>query len=290
MIVNPAAGDGRARRLWPRLSDVLSRRSFAFDVVETRGPGHATALAEEGARAGVPLVAAVGGDGTLNEVINGVAPGRDVHATTVGAVMVGRGRDGCRNLGLARDPVRAAERLVDGRVVARDLGLARWPGGRRFFAGWIGAGFDAAVVERAGTRGGRLGYLAATLAGLRDYRTREATVDGPGQASWTGAAASVVVCNGSSFGGGMRIAPAARADDGLLDVVVLGALGRAELALWLPTVYWGGHLANPRIRSWRAPTVRVSMAGAPLVQLDGELGGGTPLEISVQAGALRLLV
>ena len=103
-----------------------------------------------------------------------------------------------------------------------------------------------------------------------------------------GAAASVIVCNGSRLGGGMRIAPAARVDDGLLDVVVLGALGRAELALWLPTVFWGGHLANRKIRSWRAPAFRVSMAGSPPVQLDGELGAGLPLEISAQPGALRL--
>jgi diacylglycerol kinase family enzyme len=76
----------------------------------------------------------------------------------------------------------------------------------------------------------------------------------------------------------------------MLDVVVLGALGRAELALWLPTVFWGGHLANRKVRSWRAPVFRVSMTGSPSVQVDGELGAGLPLQISAQPGALRLLV
>jgi diacylglycerol kinase family enzyme len=191
-------------------------------VAETRGPGHATALADEAARAGVPLVVAVGGDGTLNEVVNGVTPLRESHPATVGAVMTGRGRDACRNLGLLRDPHRAVRRLAEGHVVSRDLGLAAWPGGRRFFIAAVGVGFDALVVRRAGTAGGRLRYPAAVLASLRDYRPSQAVVDGPAWESWTGAAASVLVCNGSHLGGGMRIAPAARVDDGLLDVVVLG--------------------------------------------------------------------
>jgi diacylglycerol kinase (ATP) len=111
-------------------------------------------------------VVAVGGDGTLNEVVNGLAPLREEYPVTVGALMTGRGRDACRNLGLARDPLQAARRLVDGRVVARDVGLARWPGGQRFFLGWAGVGFDAVVAERAGGRGGRLIYLGAVLASL----------------------------------------------------------------------------------------------------------------------------
>lgn len=259
-------------------------------MAETQGPGHARTLAAEAARARVPLVVAVGGDGTLNEVINGVLPLRAEHAVTVGAVMTGRGRDACRNLGLARDPLRGARRLVEGRVVVRDVGFARWPGGERFFLGWAGAGFDAVVAERAGARGGRLVYLGAVLASLYGYRTAEMTLRLDGVEAWSGPAASAVVCNGTSFGGGMRIAPAARPDDGLLDLVLLGALGRAELARWLPTVYWGGHLANPKIRTWRAAAMRITTATTVPVQLDGELGARTPVDVSICPGALRLLI
>jgi diacylglycerol kinase family enzyme len=235
-------------------------------------------------------VVAVGGDGTLNEVVNGLVPLREEYPVTVGALMTGRGRDACRNLGLTRDPLQAARRPVDGRVVARDVGLVRWPGGERFFLGWAGAGFDAVVAERAGGRGGRLIYLRAVLTSLRNYRTAEMAVRLDEADAWAGPSASVVVCNGTSFGGGMRIAPGARPDDGLLDVVRLGALGRFELARWLPTVYWGGHLANPRIELRRAARVRVD-AGAPLpVQMDGELGFHTPLDIEICPAALPLLV
>lgn len=259
-------------------------------MAETRGPGHATALAAEAARIGVPLVVAVGGDGTLNEVVNGVAALGTESPVTLGALMTGRGRDACRNLGLARDPLRAVRRLAEGRVVRRDVGLATWPGGRRFFLGSVGAGFDAVVAARAGGRSGRLVYLRAVVTSLRDYRAVPVTVTPADGEAWVGPAASVVVCNGASFGGGMRIAPGARPDDGLLDVVVLGPLGRAELALWLPTVFWGGHLANRKVQTWRASAVRVS-AEAPLpAQLDGELGPRTPLDVTILPGALRLLI
>jgi len=232
----------------------------------------------------------VGGDGTLNEVVNGLVPLREEYPVTVGALMTGRGRDACRNLGLTRDPRRAARRLAEGRVVSLDVGLARWPGGHRYFLGWAGVGFDAVVAERAGARGGRLTYLRAALTSLWDDRPVEMAVSLDGADAWAGPAASVVVCNGASFGGGMRIAPSARPDDGLLDVVRLGALGRAELACWPPTVYWGGHLANPRIALRRAARVRVHAATLLPVQLDGELGAHTPLDVEVCPGALRLLV
>lgn len=232
----------------------------------------------------------MGGDGTLNEVVNGLVPLREEYPVTVGALMTGRGGDACRNLGLTRDPRRAARRLVQGRVVSLDVGLARWPGGHRYFLGWAGAGFDAVVAERAGERGGRLTYLRAVLTSLRDYRPIEMAVSLDGADAWVGPAASVLVCNGASLGGGMRIAPSARADDGLLDVVWLGALGRLELARWLPTVYWGGHLANPRIEIRRAARVRIEAAAPLPVQIDGELGFHTPLDIAIHPGALRLLV
>lgn len=116
---------------------------------------------------------AVGGDGTLNEVVNGLAPLRAEHPVTAGALMTGRGRDACRNLGLARDPRRAVRRLAEGHVVALDLGLARWPGGHRYFLGSAGAGFDVVVAERARARGGRLVYPRAVLTSLRDYQPAE---------------------------------------------------------------------------------------------------------------------
>ncbi len=238
----------------------------------------------------MPLVVAVGGDGTLNEVVNGATGEDGQPRVAVGAVMTGRGRDGCRNLGVARDPRQAACRLVEGREVRRDLGLARWPGGRRFFVTCAGAGFDAMVAARAiGLGGGgTVPYFRAVLASLRAYAPAEVRVEAEDGAGWSGRAAAVIVSNAPCFGGGMRIAPSADPGDGELDLAILGPLGRWELLLWLPTIYWGGHVKNPKVRLSRARAIRVR-APVPLpLEVDGEVCGETPLEVRVCPGALRL--
>lgn len=236
------------------------------------------------------LVVAVGGDGTLNEVVNGVTDESGHAQATLGAVLTGRGRDGCRALGLPRDPFRAASRLVEGSLVSLDLGLAQWPGGRRFFVNAAGAGFDATVAARAAGLGGSgtVPYLRAVLASLREYRPVEGTVLRDGERYASGALAGVVVGNGAHFGGGMKIAPGADPGDGALDVVVLGALSRGELLAWLPTIYWGGHLRNRKVGLARARHVLIETQPPMAVEVDGEPCGQTPLDVRVCPGALRV--
>jgi diacylglycerol kinase (ATP) len=238
----------------------------------------------------VPLVVAVGGDGTLHEIVNGVMGEDGRPRAAVGVVMTGRGRDACRNFGLPRDPLEAARRLAAGREVRRDLGLARWPGGSRYFVTAAGVGFDAMVAARAARLGGggTIPYLRAVLASLRAYRPVELTVESGGAGEWRGEAAGVIVANGAHFGGGMRVAPGADPADGALDLVLLGPFGRGELLVWLPTIYWGGHLRNPKVTLERVQRARVAAPESLPVQLDGEICGATPLEITICAGALRL--
>lgn len=238
----------------------------------------------------VPLVVAVGGDGTLHEIVNGVT-GEDARPrAAVGVVMTGRGRDACRNFGVPRNPLDAARRVVAGREMRWDLGLARWLGGSRYFVNAAGVGFDALVAAHAARLGGSgtVPYLRAVLGSLLAYRPMELTVDSDGAGEWRGQAAGIIVANGAHFGGGMRIAPGADPADGALDLVRLGAFGRLELLAWLPTIYWGGHLGNAKVALARVRHARIAAPASPLVQLDGEVCGATPLEITVCAGALRL--
>jgi diacylglycerol kinase (ATP) len=291
VVVNPAAGGGRTAGAWPRLRDALTQAGLDFEWVATRAAGDGMRLAREGVRGGHRLVVAVGGDGTVNEVVNGIMGDDGVPLATAGAVLTGRGRDACRNFGVPRRMAEAAAALVDGADATFDLGLATWAdGGRRYFLGAAGAGFDAAVAARAASVGARgtLPYLFAVLATVRASQPTPATLTADGTVIWRAPLLSAVVANARHFGGGMRIAPHADPADGVLDLVVLGALGRLEMIRWLPTIYWGGHLANPSVATRRASTITV---GAPVplpTQLDGELAGSTPVAITVAPRALRL--
>lgn len=290
VIVNPAAGGGRTGRLWPSLRDELRRLGLVFESALTTAPGDATALAR--AATGEDLVVAVGGDGTLNEAVNGlVDPSRPPRL--LAAILTGRGRDGCRNLGIARDPRLAARRLMEGRERLVDVGLAHWPGGaRRYFVGAAGAGFDAAVARAAAARpgSGTVPYLLAVLGTIRTHIPVAADITADGGALWHGLVTAAVVANGSHYGGGMRIAPGADPADGLLDLVVLGALGRIEMLRWLPTLYRGTHLRHPRVWTTRVRRVTLHARTALPTHLDGESAGDTPVTVDVCAGALRLRV
>ena len=290
VVVNPVAGGGRTARVWRRLRDVVAATLPAEHVV-TRAPGDAERLAREAVVAGAPLVVAVGGDGTLNEVINGVRAAGPT--ATVGAVLTGRGCDACRNFGVPADPAAAVRVLADGHDARFDLGLAQWADGRRrWFATSAGAGFDAAVARRAQSfrARGTLPYLAAVLATVHRHRPVEIVLEVDGVRQPPAPVTAVVAANGRWFGGGMKIAPHADPRDGVFDVVVLGALGRLELLRWLPTIYPGTHLRHPEVSVRRARQLRVAGPHPLPTHVDGEPMGATPVVLSLEPGALCLRV
>jgi diacylglycerol kinase family enzyme len=274
VVVNEAAGGGRTRRLWQDLRDDLRRLGLVFDWAPTTGRGTAIDLARAAAEGGAPLVVAVGGDGTLNEVVNG-ATRETGPSPVVGVVLTGRGCDAARNLGLSTDVRATARALVEGVDTRFDLIRAEWPdGARRLVVTAAGAGFDASVARRTATGGGRgtLPYLRGIVATLASHATTPAEIEIDGAVAWSGRLSTVVVDPG----------------DGQHDSVILGDLGRLELLRWLPTVYRGGHLANPKIVTQRARRVSIRAASPLPVHVDGEPAGETPVTFEVRPGALRL--
>ena len=288
-VVNPAAGGGRTRRAWPRLRAALAARGVAFESAETTGPDSAATLTRRAVERGSPLVVAVGGDGTLNEVVNGLADADGNFRAALGAIPTGRARDACRNLALPTDPLAALQRVLDGGETRVDAGAVEWPGGgTRYFINAAGVGFDAVVARRAASRRlrGTLPYLLAVAGTIRAHRPVRAILEEDGRVIWSGLMAAAVAANGAHYGGGMKIAPGADPADGLLDLVIMGDLGRLELLRWLPTVYRGGHLANPKVTTRRARAIVVRAHAA--LHVDGEAAGNAPVTISIRPGALRL--
>jgi diacylglycerol kinase (ATP) len=291
VVVNPRAGNGRTHARWPAIRDELVRAGLTIDVAETTGPGVATSLARRAADAAWPLVVAVGGDGTVNEVINGLVSASGRPLATLGVIATGRGRDVCRNLGITTDPLLAARGLAGAPDVVADLNRAEWQGGdHRYFVNAAGIGFDADVAarSRSGWGSGTLPYLFAILTTLSRYAPRPATVELDNIVISRGAVAGVVIANGEYYGGGMRIAPGASPTDGRLNLVVLGDIGRMELIRWLPTLYTGRHVENPKVKAYVGKKVTITAPPGMPMHVDGEPVAPSPVSVSVTPGALRL--
>jgi diacylglycerol kinase (ATP) len=288
VIVNPTAGGGRAARIVPWLRDRLAARPDARVEVTGRA-GDAERWAAGFERADTGRIVAVGGDGTVQEAVNGImAAGND--GTSLGIVPVGTGNDLARSLGLPRDPA-AAWTVAVGRG-ERPIDLMRATSGdgrRRWFGSAGGIGFDAQVASAMATRSawqrGRAAYLVTTLSELRRFENRsvELTLDG---VATTARVLFVAVANGEYYGGGMRIAPGARTDDGMLDLCVVGNVSRVTALAQLANLYRGTHVHHPQVEMRRARSVAISGEPATLVHLDGEPFGSLPVHIELRPACL----
>ncbi len=298
-IVNPVAGGGQSAKRWERLKPLLHTLGFEQRWELTTQPGDAVRLAAAAAEAGCGLVVAVGGDGTVNEVANGLLLATRGAAADVGLGIIptGRGVDLCRTVGVPLDCEQAARRLREARAIRLDVGEVEYvgPSGveRRYLINFAGLGFDVEVVRRASkispAGNGTIPYLTSVFLSLLSYRNRrlEMVLDDEVVRQKI---STVVVANGQYFGGGMRIAPQASPVDGFLDAVVIGDVGKLELAINLPKIYEGTHLSHPKVHTWRVQKAEMHSVEPVYVQADGEPLGETPVRIRVLAGALRLLV
>ena len=257
-------------------------------------PGHLRELARDAARGDTHLLVAVGGDGTVNEVVNGVA-GTDAELAVIGR---GTGGDFVRTFGIPTQLEGAVRVALEGETRAVDVGRAgyrAWNGRdeEAWFANVASVGMSGAIAQRTNeaTRsfGGRLSYLWATLTVFAAWDPSDVRVSVDGE-SHGGRMRDVIVANGRYFGGGMKICPDARPDDALFDVLLIGDVTKAELARTMPKIYRGTHLPHPKAELVRGAVVRVDCETPLPVELDGEQPGTTPVRFDVAPRALKLRV
>ncbi|GAC1569395.1 MAG: diacylglycerol kinase family lipid kinase [Candidatus Dormibacteria bacterium] len=297
-IVNPSSGRGRTGRRWPEALAALELAGLHPRVWLTSEREDATRLTREAVAGGAATILAVGGDGTLSEVVNGLfdATGRQLRRVTVGVVPGGSGGDFRRSLAIPNSFSGAAAVLAAGHVRSLDLGRVTYADASvRHFVNIADCGVGGEVVARVNGRPRRLGgsalFLYHALSSLMTYAPRRVRLDVDGEVLDT-SVQNVVFANAQYFGGGMRVAPHADPADGLLDVVVIGASSRPSTLLGMARIYRGRHLSHPGVVSLRGRLIRVQTLtdGAPLrFDVDGEDIGTTPVSVECLPGALRLL-
>lgn len=302
VVVNPVSAGGRTARRWPRLQQALDAMRVSYDVHRTTAPDDATAATRRALGEGYRRVIAMGGDGTLNEVVNGFFSdaGHPLNRDAVlGLLPSGTGGDFRRTAGLPTDPAMLAAmvaanptRTIDaGRIVYDDPATPA-----RMFINIADCGVGGEVVarvNRSGNKGGGLRgtavFLGIALSALTSFGGRPVHLVLDGEELDLDIQ-NVVVANGRYFGGGMRIAPDAQLDDGVFDVVMLPAMGRTRTLTALPSVYRGAHLRQPGVVVRRATTVRVEPRDErPLLwDIEGEQVGRAPATLTCLPGAIRL--
>jgi diacylglycerol kinase (ATP) len=291
IVVNPASGAGRAARLQPRLAAALERQGVPFTCVRSAAPGDAKRLAARAAESGLRRLLAVGGDGTLNELINGLLlSGVPLRDCLVAAAAGGTGNDWARSMEVPDDADRLAACMARAETRAADIGIADDGRGRRgAFHNAAGAGLDAEVLGRMPQRGPRAAaYLLGLLRTLRAYRAPhfEAVADGR---RMRGAFLLVLAAIGPRCGGGMRLTPGAVVDDGWLDLLAVDPLTLAGALPRLPKLFDGRLAGDPAFHITRCRSATIASAPACGVELDGQLFGTTPVTVTILPGALNAL-
>ncbi len=297
LIVNPNAGAGKTARRWPSVQELLTRLGLRFEHALTEGPGHAAELAAEAAKRGFPALVAVGGDGTLHEVVNGLWRSGALDAAALGILSTGTGSDYLRSTPLPANLELACLRLLAPLTRRVDLGLVRYQRQGQpmecCFINIAGIGFDAEVVRNTTQKYKVLGttpsYLLGLLTTFINYRAREVTLTIDGKAE-PRRVFTVMMAKGKYGGGGMMMTPGAEIDNGLLEVMVIGNINALDLISQLRPLYRGTHVRHPKVYTYRAKMVEITPARPMALQVDGELLGEAPATFSVLPGALNLIV
>jgi YegS/Rv2252/BmrU family lipid kinase len=286
VIVNPASGRPDGGAGWRAIERELRAAGVAFDSLDTQRAGHGDELARQALLEGRRHILAVGGDGSVNEVVHGImnAGLADTRDVTLAVAPTGTGNDWARSLRIPRD----------GHTMLHDVGVIDFPGRdlpRRWFINVAGAGYDAFVTERVPRPvPSAFTYLGIALRGLAEYRAPRFSITTADGAHIAGPMLLAFVANAQYCGNRMHVAPTARMDDGLLDVLAVRELSLLQALPKLVKLYAGRILGDPAVRHLRAARVRIEADPPAVIQADGQIVGETPAEFGLLRQQLRVIV
>ncbi len=283
-IVNPIAGGGKARALMPKIKEFFKASGVDFDIYQTKGPCDAIEAASRAAEEGFDIIVAAGGDGTVNEILNGLAGTRAILAVIHG----GKGNDFATAVHMPRDLDSACKALLRAETKDIDLGKVM----DRFFINSVGVGFDATVALRV-NRGikpfkGTSAYIYAFFETLWSYKLVEMEIDlgnGPIEA----APLLVAVGIGQAYGGGMRIVPDAIQDDGLFDVCIFNNMNRLALIYHFPKVFSGKLKQLEQAGMYRASEIKLNLSEVSPLHMEGEILFGDKMHFTLKPKGMKVL-
>jgi YegS/Rv2252/BmrU family lipid kinase len=284
LIVNPAAGGGRAGRALEEVERVLDGLGLEHHAEHTRSLEHAVTLARAAAQAGETAVA-FGGDGLIGAVAGALRGGDGV----LGVLPGGRGNDFARTLGIPLEPGPACEVLATGVATPLDIGEA----GGRTFIGIASCGFDSVanrIANQTRVVRGNLVYTYGALWALASWRPATFTIELDGHEGRRVTGYTVAAANSKAYGGGMMMAPDASLSDGLLDVVIVADVPRLRFLRLLPTVFAGEHIRQPNVEVIRCRSVRISASRPFTMYADGDPIAELPVTVRALPGAVRAIV
>lgn len=283
VIMNPVAGRGRALKAKPQILKALLEYDVELHLEETKGINHATEIARQAVRAGFDLIVVAGGDGTINQVVNGMGEER----IPLGVIGCGTGNDFARALGMPADPVAAVRQIMGG--VTRQIDLCRV--NQSYFVSSVGVGFDGEVAfhTNQGFRWirGKAAYLCSVFKTLFSYRPRriKLTIDG---LVMEFNSLLVAVTNSPTYGGGLKINPEARINDGLFDVCAVQYMSRPEILTYLPLLLPGWHQNLKKVRLMKGRNITLESNESFYYQVDGEILTDKTLRFSLIPRALAV--
>jgi YegS/Rv2252/BmrU family lipid kinase len=306
VVVNPRSGNGRTGRDWNAISRALEASFPSFEFALTRGRGEATKLVRDALCEGHHEIIAVGGDGTINEAVNGFfgPSGQAAPDAVFGFVTSGTGGDFRKTFGIDGDVAAGLSHLLTARTRSVDVGRLSCvgPGGTRvvrYFINIGSFGLSGVIVDSVNRArvaklfGGSFAFAFHSALAMMLYRPRAVRLILDNGLDEIATISTVAVANGQYFGGGMRVAPNATPDDGLFDVVIMGASDKKQALADLRQIYTGEHLTNPAVRVMRAHKVVAAPIaenrGKPVrIETDGESAGMLPATFEILPKALNL--
>jgi len=298
-IVNRAAGGGKTEKEWPRISQLLDKYQISFEPHFTNRRLHASIIARNKIKEGYSKIIVVGGDGTMNEVINGVFAQGRIHTTEVmlGMISVGTGNDWARMFNIPPDYEGAVKTIKEQKTFIQDAGLVSYRKNgkewKRYFINIAGMGFGARVAERSNRmkdrgKSGPMLYFYNIFLSLLRYKAQKAEIEIDGT-SYARNIFSMNVGIGKYNGGGMIPLPHAIADDGLYSITLIKKMGKLNILANIKRLYNGSITKHSRVETYMAESVQISGSTRLQVETDGETLGHSPMSFKIIPRSVRVI-